>query len=84
MEEDAERTAHILGMLIDGIWVRAGLQLEALSGTAAISEMEYAILKMLPNDKASISEHKLARQKIEDVAKILFSSKAYREKVNQL
>lgn len=80
-ETDTERTAHHLSLLIDGIWVRAGLQADPLSSDIAISDMEYAILKLLPNDKKSVSTHHDARQKIENVARILLGSKAYKEKI---
>jgi len=78
--EDCQRTAHHLGLLIDGIWVRAGLQSETLSSTSAIDEMEYAILKLLPNDKQSIKQHRQAREKIENIAAIAFGSKAYKKR----
>jgi TetR/AcrR family transcriptional repressor of bet genes len=51
-----------------------------VDSTAAISEIEYAILKMLPNGKKSIASHRKARQKIENVASIALGSKAYQEK----
>ena len=77
---DAQRTALHLGMLIDGIWVRNGLQTASVDSEKAVSEMEYAILKMLPNDKASIAKHHEARQKITSIANIALGSKAYKEK----
>lgn len=80
-EQDTRRTAHHLSLLIDGIWVRAGLQAEPLTSAIAISDMEYAILKLLPHDKKSIALHHEARLKIETVAKILLGSNAYKEKM---
>jgi TetR/AcrR family transcriptional repressor of bet genes len=77
---DTERTALHLGLLIDGIWVRSGMLKMPVDSTAAISEIEYAILKMLPNGKKSIASHRKARQKIENVASIALGSKAYQEK----
>ncbi len=82
--EDAARAARQLGLLIDGIWVRGGLQSGALSSEAALDEMEFAILKLLPDDAESASKHQRARQKIEQVAAIALGSKAYKEKVMQL
>jgi len=73
----SERTALHLGMLINGIWVRNGLQSNPVISEKAISEMEYAILKMLPSDKESVAKHREARQKIEN---IVLGSKAYKEK----
>jgi hypothetical protein len=59
--------------------VRAGLLSSNVSSSNAISEMEYAINKLLPNDAISIEKHKAARNKIETVASISLSSKAFRE-----
>jgi len=81
---DCQKTARHMGLLIDGIWVRSGLQTETLSSSAAIDEMEYAILKLLPNDKHSIRRHQQARKKIEQVAEIALGSNAYHEKTMQL
>ena len=80
--EEVEDAAQHLGLLIDGIWVRAGLLLSADSDNA-ISEMEFAILKILPDDPASLSRHKRARTKIQGVADILLGSNAYREKIQE-
>jgi TetR/AcrR family transcriptional repressor of bet genes len=77
---DTERTALHLGMLIDGIWARNGLQSAPVLSEKAISEMEYAILKMLPHDNKSIAKHQEARLKIENIANIVLGSKAYKEK----
>jgi|TARA_B110000977_G_scaffold172223_1_gene224458 TetR/AcrR family transcriptional repressor of bet genes len=77
---DAQRTALHFGMLIDGIWVRNGLQTARVDSEKAISEMEYAILNMLPNNKTSIEMHHEARQKITSIANIALGSKAYKEK----
>ena len=78
--EQIDDAAQHLGLLIDGIWVRAGLLLATDSG-AAISEMEFAILKILPSDPTSFSKHKQARAKIQGIADILLGSNAYREKI---
>lgn len=78
--EDTERVARILGMLIDGIWMRAGLLPEALSSGAAISEMQYAISKLLPFDEISAAKHREARKKIETIADIALGSKAFKDK----
>ena len=78
--DDTAKTSHHLGLLIDGLWVRSGLQAEAMSSQAAIAEMEYALLKHLPNDTESIAKHTAARQKMESIAGILLTSKAYKDK----
>lgn len=78
--EDAESTSRQLGVLIDGIWVRAGLQVESIESKVAISEMEYAISKYLPNDEISAAKHKKARTKMETIAEIALGSRAFKEK----
>ena len=82
-KEDAERSALQLGMLIDGIWVRGGLNATPLTSSSAIAEMEYAIFKLLPADKDSVEKHKKAREKIKSVAKILLNSNSYKENTLQ-
>ena len=82
-KEDAERSALQLGMLIDGIWVRGGLNAPPLASSSAIAEMEYAIFKLLPSDKDSVEKHKKAREKIENVANILLNSNYHKENTLQ-
>ena len=41
--------------------------------------MEYAVIKLLPNDTISLEKHRVARKKIETVASISLSSKAFQE-----
>lgn len=82
-KDDTASVARHLGLLIDGIWMRAGLQPEPLASQTAISEIEYAILKLLPSNKQSIAKHAAARQKMENVAGILLTSKAYKEQALQ-
>ena len=81
---ECDRTALHLGLLIDGIWMRSGLLSMQLDSETAISEMEYAILRMLPNDKKSIVKHNEARLKIENIASIALGSKAYKDKTLHL
>jgi len=83
-KEDTEKTSYHLGLIIDGLWVRSGLQAEAMTSQAAICEMEYAVLKHLPNDAESVAKHAAARLKMENVAQILLTSKAYKEKSLQV
>ncbi|MEP2030294.1 MAG: transcriptional regulator BetI [Paracoccaceae bacterium] len=79
-EDETEWAARHLGVLIDGIWVRAGLSPEPQTSEAAISEMEYAISKLLPYDDISAASHKEARTKIETIASIALGSNAFKEK----
>ncbi|MFD1160598.1 transcriptional regulator BetI [Roseovarius aestuarii] len=82
--DDTKRTARHLGMLIDGVWVRAGLMPDRLTSAEAISEMEYAVAKLLPYDEISATKHKEARKKIETIADIALGSKAFKEKSLQV
>ena len=50
----------------------------------AISEMQFAIEKMLPFDEISGAKHKEARKKIEAIADIALGSKAFKEKFLQV
>ncbi|MFT5503985.1 MAG: TetR/AcrR family bet gene transcriptional repressor [Gammaproteobacteria bacterium] len=79
-KKDTKRTALHFGLLIDGIWIRSGSLTKPVDGKTAISELEYAILNMLPSDEISTQKHKEARQKIENIAKIALGSKAYLDK----
>ena len=83
-DDETERAARHLGMLIDGVWVRAGLLPEPLTSSAAISELEYAISKLLPYDEISATKHREARKKIETIADIALGSKAFKEKSLQV
>jgi TetR/AcrR family transcriptional repressor of bet genes len=78
-EHEATLAARHLGILIDGLWVRAGLLSTQVDSNSAISEMEYAVIKLLPNDTISLEKHRVARKKIETVASISLSSKAFQE-----
>lgn len=82
--DDAAKAARQLGLLIDGIWVRGGLQSCALSSELAIDEMEFAILKLLPGGEQMLQKHRRARQKMETVADIALGAKAYKNNVMQL
>ena len=83
-EDKATQVARHLGVHIDGIWVRAGLLPDPVETITAVSEMEYAISKLLPYDKISSAKHKEARKKIETIAGIVLSSKAFKEKSLQV
>lgn len=78
--EDAKLAARLLGVLIDGIWVRSGSLSEPVDSKLAIGEAEYAIMRLLPNDAESMAKHKAARAKIETVAGIALGSKPFRNR----
>ena len=83
-EQEAEQVARHLGVHIDGIWVRAGLLPHPVETNMAISEMQFAIEKLLPFDEISAAKHKEARKKIEAIADIALGSKAFKEKFLQV
>ena len=83
-DKDAARVARHLGVHIDGVWVRAGLLPEPIEANKAISELEFAVSRMLPFDDKNATKHKNARQKIEAIANIALGSKAFKEKFLQM
>ncbi|MGX9355869.1 transcriptional regulator BetI [Roseobacteraceae bacterium S113] len=82
-ETEVKPAARHLGMLIDAIWVRNGSLVEVIDSQQAIDEMEYCLLKLLPNDDNSVAAHAAAREKIETIAKIALGSRAFQEKSMQ-
>src|SRR6056297_1714610 len=79
-EDEARNAARTLGILIDGIWSRTGARVEPVDSNEAISDIEYALMKLVPNDPESVRKHKDARTKIESIARIALGSKAFQEK----
>ena len=62
--------ANILGILIDGIWVRAGLFATMPDPKKALDEFEFTLLNLLMSDEKERERHRLARKKIKKVAEI--------------
>lgn len=58
-------------MLMDGIWLRAGLEEQQMSSRAALDEVEFAILRLLSDGRTDAALHKAARRKMTDIAAIL-------------
>lgn len=83
-EDEAKRVVRHLGVHIDGIWVRAGLLPDPVETSAAVSEMEFAVSKMLPYDAISAAKHQEARKKIETIAGIALGSKAFKDRSLQV
>jgi TetR/AcrR family transcriptional repressor of bet genes len=65
--------------LIDGIWVRAGSRVEPPDSARAIGELEYILMRFLPMDDGSLRQHRAAREKIENVARIALGTRAFLE-----
>lgn len=76
---EARIIARYLNLLIDGIWVRVGSRVEPLNAAQAIGDLEYELVKFLPTDAKSLAQHRAARIKIENVARIALGTRAFLE-----
>ena len=77
--QQTEKAAKHLGVLIDGIWLRAGLNSKPTKSDEAIDEIEYSIQQLILTTDSRM-KHQRARAKIQNVASILMSSRAFKEK----
>jgi len=76
LEKDkVEDVANILGTLIDGIWVRAGLFAVTPNCEKALDEFEFTALNLIDVTDEQRGHHQLARKKINTIANIALSSK---------
>ena len=66
--------ANILGVLIDGIWVRAGLFAIPPDGEKALDEFEFTLLNFIRSSKKDLQRHRAARAKIKNIAGVAFRS----------
>ena len=82
--KEAIQVSHQLGILIDGLWLRGGLSAEPVKSATAISEIEFALSKLLIFDEVSEQKHRNARKKIEELASIVLGSNAFQEKSYQV
>jgi len=78
--DDVQRTATQITALIDGVWLRASLQIDPMSGDDGLDLVDQAVMLLLKTDDAANDRFKVARRKIEHVADIILNSKAFREK----
>jgi TetR/AcrR family transcriptional repressor of bet genes len=81
---EARIIARHLNLLIDGIRVRVGSRVEPLDGARAIGEHEYELMKFLPTDDDALRQHRAARARIENVARIALGTRAFLEKAMAL
>ena len=81
--EEIQQASRLLGQLIDGIWVRAGMLPDQMTSDDAIEEMVFATTKLLASDEISQAKHREALKKVKGVATIVFGSKAFRERLLQ-
>ncbi|WP_343563978.1 transcriptional regulator BetI [Kiloniella sp. b19] len=72
VEDQIERVVFNISTLIDGIWLRAGLQTNGMSRTKALQEMLFGLEKILPDDPRTTEERKLAYEKMEMISSIIF------------
>jgi TetR/AcrR family transcriptional repressor of bet genes len=61
--EEAKSASKQLGILIDGLWMRGGLSVAPVESSAAISDIEFALSKLVPFDEVSTLKHHNARKK---------------------
>jgi len=66
----AEQAARYLSHMIDGMWVRAGMVPNPITGQEATREIEFALLQLLPDDELSRAKHREALKKMQGVAAI--------------
>ena len=76
-EDRVPEVANLLGTLIDGIWVRAGLFAIAPDGEKALNEFEFNTLYLLEASLEEQKNHSDARDKIKTIAKIALSPELF-------
>jgi TetR/AcrR family transcriptional repressor of bet genes len=73
--KEARCVAEALGILIDGIWVRAGLFATTPDSKAAIDEFEFVAMRLIAASADEHELHKAARDKISRIADIALGSR---------
>ena len=77
-ESKVSEVANLLGILIDGIWVRAGLFAITPDCEKALNEFEFTTLYLVGASLDEEKHHKDAREKIKTIAKIALSPELFR------
>ena len=80
MENRVSEVANLLGTLIDGIWVRAGLFAITPDCDKALDEFEFTTLYLVEASSEQQKCHKAAREKIKTIAKIALSPELFQPK----
>ena len=75
--ENAGKLAHILGVIIDGIWVRAGLFGSAPDSDSAIDEFEFEMIGLLCCSEQEQVLQQDARIKVKMIAGMVLNSRAF-------
>jgi TetR/AcrR family transcriptional repressor of bet genes len=79
-EDKADDVANILGILIDGIWVRAGLFAITPDYEKALDEFEFTALHLIGASDEQREVHRAARKKINTIAEIALGSRLFQQK----
>lgn len=79
--ENAGKLAHTLGVIIEGIWVRAGLFGSASDSDSAIDEFEFEMIRLLCCSKQEQVLQQDARIKVEMIAGMVLNSQAFQQNV---
>ena len=80
LENRVSEVANLLGTLIDGIWVRAGLFAITPDCEKALDEFEFTTLYLLEASSEQQIYHRAAREKIKTIAKIALSPELFKPK----
>ena len=80
LENRVSEVANLLGTLIDGIWVRAGLFAITPDCEKALDEFEFTTLYLLEASSEHQIYHRAAREKIKTIAKIALSPELFQPK----
>ena len=80
LENRVSEVANLLGTLIDGIWVRAGLFAITPDCEKALDEFEFTTLYLLEASSEQQIYHRAAREKIKTIAKIALSPELFQPK----
>ena len=80
VENRVSEVANLLGTLIDGIWVRAGLFAITPDCEKALDEFEFTTLYLLEASSEQQIYHRAAREKIKTIAKIALSPELFQPK----
>ena len=79
-ESKVSEVANLLGILIDGIWVRAGLFAITPDCEKALDEFEFNAMHLIDASSEQYKYHMLARQKIKTIAEIALSPELFKPK----
>ncbi|WP_272008651.1 transcriptional regulator BetI [Roseovarius sp. ZX-A-9] len=76
----ARQTAFQLRTVMDGIWLRASFQAQPMPGRQGVDQVDYAARHLMPDVVPDLAEFDAARQKMETLAGIMLSTRAFRER----